>query len=256
MAVRNAIEDVVGFVISAPSVGEGLNSSVAALLQPPGGRFFVKALPTDHRWVWTQRREADVAAHVRPVAPALVAHVVAGGWDALIFEALDGHHADYRPGSDDLPKVADLVRRVGELSPPPDIELREAAQRLAAYVPHEEELWYFEGDTLLHTDWNHANVIVGDRARIVDWGWATRGAPWLDAGYWTIWLIASGHSPQSAERWAAQIPAWRAAPQAGVTAFAAANARLWAEIGGDHPDAWTHRMMTASSQWRDSRAAP
>jgi aminoglycoside phosphotransferase (APT) family kinase protein len=98
---------------------------------------------------------------------------------------------------------------------------------------------------------NNANVIIGDdRARIVDWGWATQGAPWLDAGYWVIWLIASGHDPRSAERWAARVPAWRAAPPAGVTVFAEANARMWAEIGGERPDAWTRRLVDASNTWR------
>jgi aminoglycoside phosphotransferase (APT) family kinase protein len=65
------------------------------------------------------------------------------------------------------------------------------------------------GHALLHTDLNNTNGIIGDdRAWIVDWGWATRGAPWLDAAYWVIWLIASGHHPSSAVRWAAKVPAW------------------------------------------------
>jgi hypothetical protein len=166
----------------------------------------VKALPVDHRWAWTQAREAEIAQYVRPVAPVLHARVVEHGWDALIFEALEGRQADYTPGSADLPYVADLVTRIGELRTS-DIALRRAPQRLQVYADP-SDLHHFAGGALLHTDLNYGNVIVGDdRAHIVDWGWVTLGAPWLDAAYWVIWLVAAGHEPDSAERWAAKVPA-------------------------------------------------
>src|SRR5690349_367615 len=133
MVVRNTIEDVTGIVTSVTSVGEGLNSSVAALLHTSNGRYFVKALAADHRWVWTQDREAEIAQHVGSVAPALCARVVDLGWDVLIFDALDGHQADYAPGSPDLRHVADLLTQIGELACPP-ITLRRAEQRLQAYA--------------------------------------------------------------------------------------------------------------------------
>ncbi len=252
MVVRNKIEDATGIVTSATSVGEGLNSSVAALLSTPTGSYFVKALPSDHRWVWTQAREAEIAQFVHPVAPALFKRVVDLGWDVLIFEALEGHQADYAPGSHDLQHTVDLLARIGELACP-DLALRQAEQRMRAYA-EASELHYFAGEALLHTDLNNANVIVGgSRARIVDWGWATRGAPWLDAGYWVIWLIAAGHDPRSAERWAVHVPAWRTAPPQGVTAFAAANARIWQEAGGADPDPWTRRLVDASGAWSHYR---
>jgi aminoglycoside phosphotransferase (APT) family kinase protein len=73
---------------------------------------------------------------------------------------------------------------------------------------------------LLHTDWNNANVLIGEQTWLVDWGWATRGAPWLDAAYWIIWLIAAGHKPAAAEGHAAQVPAFSTAPVDAVTTFA------------------------------------
>ncbi|MEV6598372.1 hypothetical protein AB0M36_16045 [Actinoplanes sp. NPDC051346] len=255
MVVRNNIEDVTGSVFSAPPVDNGLNSSVAALLHTPNGRFFVKALPSDHRWAWTQAREAEIAPHVHPLGPALQARVVELGWDVLVFEALEGHQADYAPGSPDLPHVANLLTHVGQLACP-DIALRHAEQRLRAYADP-NDLHYFAGGALLHTDLNYGNVIVGDdRARIVDWGWATRGAPWLDAAYWVVWLVAAGHGPNAAEWCAAKVPAWRSAPDKGVTAFAAANAKIWAEAGGSDPDPWTRRMVEASTAWSNYRLAP
>ncbi|GAO09676.1 hypothetical protein TPA0598_05_03980 [Streptomyces lydicamycinicus] len=95
----------------------------------------------------------------------------------------------------------------------------------------------------------------GDRARLVDWGWATRGASWLDAGYWVIWLIASGHAPASAERWAAEVPAWHTAPAEGIAAFAAANRNVWDEISTADPDPWTLRLAAAAATWHDHREA-
>lgn len=252
--VRHAVEKITGPPDVLEPVSDGLNSAVAATLTSVKGAYFVKALPTSHRWVWTQAREAEVAPHVKAVAPALVGRVVEADWDANVFQAVEGHQAVYTPGSPDLPLVAALLVRLGEIACP-EVTLRQAEQRLSAYADA-EDLHYFAGDTLLHTDLNDANVIVGkDRARIVDWGWATRGAAWLDAAYWITWLVAAGHAPEDAERWAARIPAWQAAPPAGVRAFAEANARLWAEIGGEHPDAWTSRLVDASEVWRRKQAA-
>ncbi|XVU25327.1 hypothetical protein ACQPZJ_50530 [Actinoplanes sp. CA-054009] len=247
-SVRDRTSDVVGLVSDADSAAEGLNSAIAARLHTPDGDYFLKALPSEHRWAWTQQREAQIAPHVDTVGAALIARIVEDGWDVLVFEALDGHRADYTPDSNDLGHVARLIGRIGKL-PCPDITLRLAEQRLAAFTS-ENLLHHFAGDSLLHTDLNPANVIVGDdEARIVDWGWATRGAAWLDAAYWVSWLIAAGHTPAQAEWWARQVPAWQTATIEGVTAFAEANAKMWAEIGAASTDSWTHNIMTAAEAW-------
>lgn len=248
------IGGVVGLVTVATSVSEGLNSSVAArLITNDGGRYFLKALPTEHRWVWTQQREEEIAPHVDTVGARLIARIVEDGWDVLIFDALDGHQADYSPGSKDLVRVARLLERIGDL-PCPDIALRSAEQRLAAYTGR-DQLRHFTGGSLLHTDLNPANVIVvGDgEARIVDWGWATRGAAWLDAAYWVSWLIAAGHDPGQAEWWAGQVPAWRTATVEGVTDFAEANATMWAQIGAGSDDPWIRGIVAAAQAWRQYR---
>ncbi|TDO38939.1 phosphotransferase [Paractinoplanes brasiliensis] len=252
--VRRQVEQYTGDVHHAESVGAGLNSSVAAVLMAVGGNYFVKALPSDHRWVWTQAAEAAVAPFVRAIAPPLLARIDTDGWDVLIFEAIAGHQADYRPESGDLKPVVDLLTRLGEI-PCPDITLREAPLRLQHYAAP-DELHHFAGRCLLHTDLNNANVIVTDgRASMVDWGWATRGAAWLDAAYWTIWLISAGHEPVDAELWAQRIPGWQTATSGGLAAFAAANARMWNQIAGPRPDAWTRRMVVAADRWNEYRAS-
>lgn len=251
-SVRAAIEEITGPVVDDESASAGLNSAVAARIQTPTGARFVKAMPADHRWVWTQRREADIAPHIGGVAPQLLARIETGGWDVLVFNALSGRHADYAPNSPDLPAVAALLEDIAAI-PCPDIDLRDAGQRLRDYVSDSDDLRHFAGNTLAHTDLNNANVLIDGEARIVDWGWATRGAPWLDAAYWTLWLIASGHDPKTAEWWAAQVSTWQTAPQEGVTAFATASATLWGQIGGADPDPWTAKLVTASRRWRDFR---
>jgi hypothetical protein len=247
--VVDAVEKHTGSVIKTESGSEGLNSQVSARIHTESGTFFVKGMHTDRAQSWTQRREAEVNPYVRAVAPALRWEVATRGWHLLGFDALNGRHADYSTGSPDLPIVVDMLSRLSEI-PCPDIELRYASQRLSKYVDDPDESRLFDGDSLLHTDLNNANVLVDGRAFLVDWGWATKGAAWLDAGYWVIWLMAAGgHTPESAEWWASQVPAWRSAQPEGVDAFAEANAKLWKEIGGDEPDHWTARMVRASREW-------
>jgi hypothetical protein len=253
--VRTAIEAETGRILKAETVSAGLNSALTARIHTGDGTVFLKGLRTDHRWVWTQQREADINPHVAPLAPRLHFHFVTGGWDILGFEAIAGHHADYSPGSRDLPKVAAAMRRLGEIACP-GIELRRAEQRLAAYVDNPADAEPFKGDALLHTDWNNHNVLVtDDHAHLVDWGWATRGAAWLDPAFWIIWLIASGHTPGSAEAWAAEIPAWHTASPKAVEVFAQANVHIWTEIGGAAPDSWTERILTAAHEWHQYRSA-
>jgi hypothetical protein len=57
---------------------------------------FLKALPIEHRWAWTQQREAEVTPHIDTVGTDLIARIIEDGRDVLAVEALDGHHADSR----------------------------------------------------------------------------------------------------------------------------------------------------------------
>ncbi|CCB72105.1 conserved protein of unknown function (plasmid) [Streptantibioticus cattleyicolor NRRL 8057 = DSM 46488] len=234
---------------------QGYNSQIAARISTADGSFFIKGLRADHGRVWTQHREAEVNPYLRGIAPALLWQVEDAGWVLLGFEALDGHHADYSAGSPDLPKVADLLCRLGEVPCPP-IELRHAEQRLAAYAAKPTDVAHFAGDSLLHTDLNNENVLVNGPAYLVDWAWASKGAAWLDAAHWVVWLMAAGkQEPRSAEEWAARVPAWRTAAPEAVTAFALATANLWEEIAGVDPDPWTATVFDASRRWAEYRKA-
>jgi hypothetical protein len=252
--VRAAITERTGPIRTVAHNHAGLNSAFSARIHAEGGDVFLKGLRSDARSVWTQAREAEINPWVRPLAPELYWRVELGGWDILGFEPVSGRSADYSPTSPDLPLVVDVLCRLGELPLPP-LELRAAEQRLTGFVDDPADAALFQGDALLHTDWNNHNVLVGEpaEARVVDWGWATRGQPWLDAAYWAIWLIAAGHSPASAENWASKVPSWASASDLALAAFARANERVWRGIAGAQPDEWSARMLTAASRWRGHR---
>jgi Ser/Thr protein kinase RdoA (MazF antagonist) len=189
-----------------------------------------------------------VNPYVLQVAPRLLWHIEAEGWNLLGFEHVAGRHADYSPGSPDLPKVIDAMRRLGEVACP-DLTLKRAEQRWAGYVDDTSTLELLRGKTLLHTDYNPMNILVGDGARIVDWAWPTRGAAWIDPACLALRLMAAGHRPPEAEAWAARVPAWTAAPREAINTFALISLRMWNEIATDDPQPWKRQMKTMVEEW-------
>ena len=100
----------------------------------------------------------------------------------------------------------------------------------------------WSADTLLHTDLAPHNVLVNDRAHIIDWAWPTRGAAWIDPAVLILRLLEAGHSLASADSVARQLPSWCSAPVRAVQAFAAANAAAWAEIARQDSAPWKAAM--------------
>lgn len=162
-AARAAVDEHTGPLLAVEESTEGFNSEIAARITSATGTWHIKGLRTDHPRAWTQHREATVAPFLTNLAPTLHWRVETAGWDLLGFEALDGHHANYAPNSPDLPEVAALLRRLGE-TPCPDIELRQAEQRLEHYAAHPDDLRHFAGTHLLHTDLNNTNILVNAHA--------------------------------------------------------------------------------------------
>jgi hypothetical protein len=247
--IRRLIESRTGPVRSAATATEGRNSEVAAFLDTSTGTVFVKGLRSDHPRVWTQEREAMVNPYVQHVGPRLLWHVEAEGWNVLGFEQVAGRHADYSPGSADLPLVIEAMRLLGQTSCP-DLPLKRSEERWAGYVDDPAALQLLCGDTLLHTDYNPMNILVaGDAARIVDWAWPTRGAAWIDPACLALRLMEAGHQPPEAEAWAARVPAWTAAPVEAINTFALISLRMWDEIATDDPQPWKRQMKTMVEEW-------
>ncbi|MEV5509074.1 hypothetical protein [Streptomyces orinoci] len=120
---------------------------------------------------------------------------------------------------------------------------------------HPDDAALLRGDTLLHTDWTPDNVLIaGGTARVVDWAWPTRGAAWIDAACWVVWLIAAGHTPADAELWTAKTPAWATAAPHALDVFATAQRRLWHDIADDAPDVpWKTGLAEAAHRWATYR---
>ncbi|MGH3850608.1 MAG: hypothetical protein ACRDRT_13045, partial [Pseudonocardiaceae bacterium] len=243
--VRGLIEEQTGPVLAAEPATEGLNSEIAVTVRTSDGATFVKGLRSDHRRVWTQQREAEINPYVLHIAPRLRWHIETDGWNLLGFEHIPGRRVDYSSRSPDLPKVVHVMRRLGEI-PCPALTIKQAEQRWSSYTDTPE---LFAGEHLLHTEWSPGNVVVNGAAQLVDWAWPTRGAGWIDPACWVVWLVASGHSPQSAEGWAARVPAWHAAPRGCLDAFARAQAGMWKGIAQDGPEPWTQRMSISARKW-------
>lgn len=254
VAARSAVQACTGAVTAVEPVGTGLNSAVAVLLHTEAGRVFVKGLRSEDPGATAQCREAAINPHVRVVSPRLRWQVRAGGWHLLGFDHLQGRHADYAPGSADVPLVVDALDALGGIRDPglPDDLVRRAEHRWAEFL---QDAGFLAGPVLLHTDFNPLNVIVtGGGARLVDWAWPTLGAGWIDPACLVLRLMADGHDAASAESWVARTEAWRTAPPAAVDAFAVVLCRMWEQITNQDPAPWKTRMATVARHWVQHRA--
>ncbi|MEV8030764.1 aminoglycoside phosphotransferase [Streptomyces sp. NPDC086182] len=236
--VRRAISDKTGVVHRALTAEGGMNSGIACVLETNSGRVFVKGIPTDHPQVAAQRREAAVAPHLPASCPRLYWHLESGRWSLLGWEVIDGRHADYRPDSPDLPLVEAALVELQDVTAPGGIGIKDAVDRWADYAPP-GTLHYFEGNTLLHTDFAPDNVLIaGDRARLIDWAWPTRGAAWIDPGSLALQLMEAGHAVEEALAFASRFLSWRNAKAEALAAFSSATAVLWREIAEVDPTPW------------------
>ncbi|RCG15205.1 aminoglycoside phosphotransferase [Streptomyces diacarni] len=254
-ATRNAAAAHTGTIYGASTSTKGRNSEIAATLDTSTGHVFVKGLRCDHPRAWTQQREAAINPYVAGLAPRLLWSLTDGDWHLLGFEHIDGRPADYAPGSVDLPLVVAALITLSAVRAPAGVELKQIEQRFAAYTDHPDDAALLRGDTVLHTDWTPDNVLIIDNAaRVVDWAWPTRGAAWIDAACWVVWLIATGHAPTDAEQWAAKTPAWSTAPARALNVFATAQQRLWRGIADEAPDTpWKRSLAHAAHRWATHR---
>lgn len=98
-------------------------------------------------------------------------------------------------------------------------------------------------------------MVVGEAgAWVIDWSWPTRGAGFIDPACFVVQLISAGHSPESAESWAAGCTAWSSADPKAIDVFAMADLRMLRAIADRRPDeAWLRAMAEAAQAWVDHR---
>ena len=244
---RTAVEALAGPVAQATSVRAGSVAGLTAILHTGSDEVFCKATHEMHRLAWLHRREAELNPHLPAFVPRLRWHVEAAGWILLGFDRAPGRHLDVTPGSPDLPLLAGtLTAMAATRAPQPPVRIQPATARWADYVPPV----IVAGNALVHTDMNTANFLVsGESIAVVDWAMPCRGASWLDTALMVVRLIRAGHAPAQAQRWAEQVPAWRAAPPAAVTAFAGACATRSEEWAERSPAPHFRELSDAAAAW-------
>ncbi|MFH9617205.1 aminoglycoside phosphotransferase [Streptomyces pratensis] len=248
--VRHAVVDKTGCLHAARTVRGGMNSGIASVLETESGSVFVKGIPADHPQAGAQRREAAIAPHLPASCPRLYWHLELDGWSLLGYEVVDGRHASYAPGSPDLLLVEAALTELQQVTAPADIEIKDALDRWAEYAPP-GTLHHFDGNALLHTDFAPDNVLItGERARLVDWAWPTRGAAWIDPGALALRLMEAGYSVEPAVAFAGRFPSWRGAEPQALAAFGAATAALWHEIAEEGGTSWKRGMAKQAAMLR------
>lgn len=254
--VRRTVQQRCGRVIAAEPPSAGINSQFAATLRTRDQKFFCKGITRDHPNAGVHHSESQANRYLPDsIAPPLVSAIDAGGWLMLVFRHVDGQHADFSPHSSDLPRIAEKISTTGsELKDVPSAAASPLGPKIKRFCvwrrfsegsinsagldpwtqQNLEQLVAWEsnvpdivsGSTLLHSDLNPGNILISDNIYFIDWACASRGAAWVDIAYVVPRLMAWGHSPQQAEEWAQQIPAWSKAADSILTAFAVSMAGI------------------------------
>ena len=160
------------------------------------------------------------------------------------------------PGSPDLDRVVAVMRELAAIACPDLPELRHAAHRWARYTAPGDDPALLDGGALLHTDLTPLNILISpDRTNIIDWACPTTGAAFIDPACLVLQLIAAGHTPESAEAWVADCPAWTGSDPKAVDAFAAASLRMSRQLADRKPDqTWLAAMADAAQAWVTHRS--
>lgn len=253
--VRDAIEQRTGPVLDTQIPVEGQNSAVALVLTTPTGQVFVKGLPSDHPGVEALEREAAVAPVLHDLAPELLWRVEVDGWNLLGFAAATGRFPDFGPGSSDVPRLVATLQRLAQ-RPCPDLpQLLRIEQRWGQFVNDPADLALLAGRTLLHTELDPDNVIVGDdQVWLIDWAYATVGAAFIEPACLVVRLVLYGHTPAQAEAAVGDLPAWRDAPPRAIDLMADVLVGMLAAKAAANPKPWRQRILEAAQSWRDYRA--
>ncbi len=281
-AVRDAIENETGPVIRAESPSARRNSDFSATLHTPRGLVFCKGIADSAGGRgYMHRREVTVNPWLPDsLAPRLRWQTEAAGWLLLGFDHVAGRHADLSPSSPDLSAVAatvDCLTTALAHCPVGSPRLSEQWDRLSAWrrlanspgvhldewaIEHLDELRTWEsrgieladGDSLVHTDLHSYNILVGsDGAQVVDWAWSRAAAAAVDIAFLVARLVAAGHSPASAERWADDLPVWRATTPTARTAFAVAIWGIWTYKELEQPRPLWNRLVPPAGAWARHR---
>jgi hypothetical protein len=215
-------------VVEAITQPEGFSPAVAARVRTAtGARAFVKAVHAGANpdTLGIYRREISVVRSLPrglPV-PRLLWWLDEGadGWVLLMFEELQAVHAALPWRRDELDRAMAALRALAETPAPAWLAADTGAGEwirsrwcswasLASEPPRGLDAWSrrhaermselernvaeaVDGDALVHLDIRWDNLLVDERtAWVVDWPWARRGAPWIDAVFFAPTVEVQG----------------------------------------------------------------
>jgi aminoglycoside phosphotransferase (APT) family kinase protein len=286
--LRHGLAAQLGDITHADVQTGGFTPGLAARLALADGHaVFVKGIAADHPLAGKYQAEAQVARALPDAVPAprLRWDGEIAGWVVLVFDDIDGRHADLTPGSPDIARVVDMVASLAAAltpCPAPDVpaatvelaDLVHGWRELAASPPTDLDAWAHrnlrllaeaetawladaDGKTLLHGDINRSNLLVTDQAVVlVDWGQPVYGAAWIDIADLIPHLILAGHFPAAAEQAVAPVLAATGVSTETITSYAVAFAGYWARMsrrpappGVPHLRAYQARAAHAALRW-------
>ncbi|MCB7138019.1 phosphotransferase [Cellulosimicrobium marinum] len=227
--LRREVEAVAGArVVESTSVASGFSPGLASVVElDDGQRLFVKAARSADAPFAADlhRAEARIATRLpREIpAPRFAWGHGDGDWIVLAFEVVDGHVPATPWDPDELDRVLALLsvlaaapgaRRLRlpptgpdfanmstgwrSLVDDPDPGLADLVPWAARHLPELAEaerstLVACEGEAFVHGDLRADNVLLTpDRAYLVDWPYASRGAPWLDLAMFLPSVVMQG----------------------------------------------------------------
>lgn len=225
--IHDAVTEALGSpVVQADSQASGFSPGSADRVRTRSGRSaFVKAVSNDQNpdTPGLHRREIEILRTLHrdglDLAPALIAAHDDGTWVALVTEDVDGRSPRQPWVPDELAATLKALAEIARHEAPsswPDLaqELQAEFGRweqlrddppagldpwAAAHLDELHELSLrtlprLAGDAIAHTDVRADNLLVEDdgTVRVVDWPWASRGAPWFDASGLLIDVWAVG----------------------------------------------------------------
>ncbi|MEW2507898.1 phosphotransferase [Amycolatopsis sp. NPDC047767] len=278
--MRAAIEREAGPVAHAVIPTAGRNSDFSATLHTERGVLFCKGISdAEGSRGRMHRHEADINEWLpSAIAPRLRWRTEADEWLLLGFDHVSGHHADLSPGSTDLDAVAETVTTLttelaGSAAPAPRLAeqwARLAPWRRLAKDPaaelddwtreHLDELITWEtraleaadGDDLLHTDLHSLNLLVDERAVVIDWAWSRKGSAPVDVAFLLARLVAAGHGAEEAARWCDGIPVWRSTPDEVRIALAVEIWGIWLYQSISEPRSLWNSIVPAAARVAES----
>ncbi|MDG4792604.1 aminoglycoside phosphotransferase [Micromonospora sp. WMMD1082] len=241
-AVTTEIAVRVGGIIDVHAAPNGDHAEIASTVTGSTGRVFVKAAGGEFS-VRSLRYELAATLAIDGHPPVVLWHFECDGWLVVGVEHLAGPHPDLSPGGADLDLLAVALKGLQE-TPAPGGRWFTPEARLGFVHPA------MDGGMLIHSDLNPANLIKTARGlRIVDWAWASKAAPWVELALLVQWLIGSGHTPEQAEEWLAQFPAWTNVDREVVDHFASRNATKWSAKSRGTAERWVHDLAAWAGEW-------